>query len=408
MQFNLIGSKNYPGKVIATNITILEPSLRRDILKINRVDSEERFTALCLVLDKGKNSSEYIENAFLAYQISTPLYKLRLWIRKYTPEFDFDLFKKYHFRLQRQEAEAFKQYVKETIKSTKRGDFRRLAKSNLIQSDGEIRVFETSWRDIGFENGKIFIDVGTTESQLLSFPWYFSKDDFNLIVTGYITKRDLKSIKSRVNGNSILKIEGLEQLQDAIKTIGRARAKKTIDELIKEGWEPRKIREHPDFITLGNEDLLRLFGNHACIDYLQKIQSTSLDMPLIYVVEKKPTELGGITHESSYLFSILLQNNRVAIIWESVKLDRATQIFECEREAYFRVLNAIDDFLSSFETKKRSLLRANTIEGRTLRESLCHKASVEHTQYVFEKWLRNLQNVVGGLPEPNPVHSLKE
>ena len=184
-----------------------------------------------------------------------------------------------------------------------------------------------------------------------------------------------------------------DQLKESIRTIERQKAKKTIDELIKVGWTPKQIREHPDFVTLKNDDILRIFGNHDCIDFLQKIQSTSIDMPLIYIVEKKVSNSGVISHEGSYLFSISLLNS-IAIIWESVKLDRATQLFFCKNDEYFDLINELDRYLTSTESKKRSTLKSLTEEGKALREKLKYRTSIEHTQYDIEKWKRNLFNVI--------------
>lgn len=404
VSFKLIYSKKNPGRVAATELVLVKSTFRQEIIKLEQIETDEQFVKLCKILDAAKKEDEYEELSTIAYQNSSPLYKLRLWIKKYVKNFDFELFKKYHFRLHRQEAAEFKRYVKENIKESKRNDFRVLGVSNLIeQQENGTKIYETSWRDIGFENRKIFINIGNNESKLLSFNWGFSRDDFNLIVTGYIARKDLKSIKCSVVEDNITEVEGLDQLQEAIRTIERTKAKKTIDELIKEGWSPKQIREHPEFVTLSNENLLRLFGNHDCIDYLQKIQSTSMDTPLIYIVEKRPNSTtGGISFESSYLFTIILENKRIAIIWESVKLDRATQVFVCNEEEYFELIKDIDDFLSSLETKKRSTLKSNTDEGRLLREKLKYRTTVEHTEYNFEKWLRNLKRAI---PELNNVTS---
>jgi len=400
VSFQLIYSKKNPGKVAATEIVLVKSTFRQQLIKLENIESEDKFLKLCEILDAAKKEDEYEELSNIAYQSSTPLYKLRLWIKKYVKNFDFELFKKYHFRLHRQEAAEFKRYVKENIKESKRNDFRVLGVSNLIeQQENGTKIYETTWRDIGFENRKIFINIGNNESKLLSFNWGFSRDDFNLIVTGYIARKDLKSIKCSAVEDNIIEVEGLDQLQEAIRTIERTKAKKTIDQLIKEGWSPKQIREHPEFVTLSNEDLLRLFGNHDCIDYLQKIQSTSMDTPLIYIVEKRPNSTtGGISFESSYLFTIILANKRIAIIWESVKLNRATQVFVCNEEEYFELIKDIDDFLSSLETKKRSTLKSDTEEGKLLREKLKYRTTVEHTEYNFEKWLRNLKRAI---PELN-------
>lgn len=396
VSFKLIYSKRNPGKVAATQICQIESYLRQKIIKLESIDNEKKFKYVCEYLSDAKYNREYEDLANLAYNNSVPLYKLRLWINEYVKHFDFDLFKKYHFRLNRYEAAKFKSSVKEIIKKTKRNEFRILGRSKKLEIlDNATRIYETSWRDIGFENGQIFINIGLSEAELLPYKWRFSKDDFNLIVTDYISRKNLKSIKSKIYNGRIVEVEGLDQLQDAIKTIERYKAKKTIEGLIKEGYTPRAIREHPEFVTLKNEDLLRLFGNHECIDYLQRIQTTNFDMPLIYIVEKRPvSSTGGISFESSYLFSVVLRSDKIAIIWESVKLDRATQVFICESSEYFDLIRDIDDFLTSFESKKRSTLKSDTEVGKSLREQLKFRTSVEHTEYNFEKWLKNLKRAI--------------
>lgn len=400
IEFHLIGSKNYPGRVRATNIKVIELYQHREIIKFQKINSDEKFTALCQILDKEKSKENYTKCASLAYELSTPLYKLRLWIKKYVTDFDFGLFKLYYFRLNRQEALEFKKYVKSNIRESKREDLRNLRKSNIVENNGEKTTFETSWRDIGFEDGRIYINTGNQESILIAYPWEFAKGDFNLIVTGYITKRELGSIITEVLNNDIVSISGLEDLKEAILIAEITKAKKKVDELLEEGIKPNQIRFHPDFIKLGNADLLRLFGNHECIDYLQKIQSTSLDMSLIYILETNLLVAGSIAKESSYLFSVVLPNDMVSIIWESIKLDRATQIFNCSIKDYFKTITEVEKFLTSDIVKKRSKLRSTFSEDVLLQKDLSYITSVQHTQYDFEKWKRKLHEAIPGLPEP--------
>lgn len=382
LQFNLLYSQKHPGKLAAKNIDILPYSrLIKRTIECGVIYNKEVYEKAKEILSANYeclNEDDLKIAKSIAFENSFPEFKLKLWIDKLTDNFDFNEFRKFTFLLNAAELKRFKAYAKKYFE-VKKNDLRVLNPSKLIDVKlNGAKIIETDWIDIGFHDGKIFFK--DDEEVLHEVPLEESKTSFNLLVP-YLQKKSLDKIYFEILCNNVISREGLETLKDAILVIHRKRLKKKYEDLIGRGYNPS---EDSEFRELTNKELSEIFGKHEYIEYLQEFQSTAFDMRLIY-------------YDDSYLFSIPFKTEQIAIVWESIDVNKATYIFKCNADQYMDVFNLIETYLKDDTIiNKRSKLIGRGYDSTEIQSDLKFIKAIKHVDYSFEKWEVNLLKV---LPE---------
>ncbi len=128
---------------------------------------------------------------------------------------------------------------------------------------------------------------------------------------------------------------------------------------------------------------------NQCIQYLNRLQ----------LKELKPTRLlertfnqttNYLAFDFSFLYSIRLTHDKIAIIWESLELEKSkkTHIFTCDNDEYNLIFESVNSHLSS-ESNVRSTLNGNDEPSLNVQEKLKYFRGIRHENY--EQWARDIE-----------------
>ena len=371
-------------KIVATRLLYLG--------KIVNAIAFAEVTELLNYLKTNSTTTEYNYLIDWLYRTNSDYCKLMLYIYDFvkptnaeiTKEFT-RIFKEQHkrFLVTKAEKERFEAKARLQMPDFQTKWLRNIKPSTFFgvvnDNDGN-KIYHTSYENIYFENESFKIKLSETNGEELfskSKEWGFSKLYFNLL-QDYFTHRQLSQyIRVTVNQkNEILTtdelIDDLRELQKNILVVW-LRHKKELRDNANKSFD----KLDNDLKILSNKDIKRITNeeNSECVGYLFDNQPDRF-LP-IYVLELSANEY-SMSSVGSWLFSIPLKNNEVAIVWESVKLDRATHIFKCLEKDYETVLKNIENYLLSENTLKRSRLSSKDAENIALQEELFYETSLQH------------------------------
>ena len=356
--------------------------------ELNKIYNEKDFNG---ILEKLRKFRYYLSHSYLLFEnilldkFENKGERIKLWIYDLINEFDFNSYCFYYFTLNSEERKIFnrkaKSIMKEDLKTSmlkKKEPWQFIEK--LEEEEGFVSIFSASWKSIWYGDKNIRICIDSEPSFTKPYYWEFSEEKFNLLYD-YISGKRLKDIKIYVSNNRIIKIEGLDDLEEIIWKVQIQKEIETGENGISRGIGTNKI---PTNMILRNQ----------CIQLLNKLQLREFEPTRI--LEKTLNIIkGGLSVDISLLYSIPINDYEIAIIWESLELEKskATHIFKCLRSEYDNILLDIEKHLSS-KLKVRSSL--NSIEDIEQNKKLRYLCRIDHDNFNFNKWENSLYEI---LPE---------
>jgi cold shock CspA family protein len=312
---------------------------------------------------------------------------LKYWLYDFINHFNFNEYCFYYFTLTLEERKIFNKKAKaimgEDIKNSmlkKREPWQFIER--IVSENKEIEVYSAKWKSIWFEDNFIRVCTGKEPSFSKPYNWDFSEEKFNLLFD-FISGRRIKELKVFTYNGEIQNIEGLENLEEVIWKI---QIQKEVEEGQLNGLRGIGANRIPVNMILRNQ----------CIQFLNKLQFKELKPT--WVLEKTfYLSTGSVSKDISLLYSIQINEFEIAIIWESLELEKskATHIFKCLRNVYESVFSNIEFYLSSKE-KVRSSFNSNQYEDVEQQKKLQYFCRINHDNFKYETWENSLLEV---LPE---------
>jgi cold shock CspA family protein len=318
--------------------------------------------------------------------------KLKLWLYDVIDDFDFNNYCFYYFSLSPVERSRFNKkataQMGEEIRSSmlkKREPWRLISKDEL---SGQ-RTFEATWKSIWFGEGHISFCMDKDSNFSPPVVWDFSEDKFNLLYD-YITGKKLNKLIVSVQKGVIVDVSGLEELEEVI-------------------WKVLITRELEDIGNTGsrgsgeNRIPINMVLRNQCIQFLNKLQVNDF-VPTRILEKSFNLNRDSFNVDISLLYSIPIENEEIAIIWESLELEKskATHIFKCKESEYNTIFSEIEVYLSS-NTKVRSSLQSTEKHNVKKQIELKYLCRIDHDNFSFSKWENSLYRVF-----PELSYRLKE
>ncbi|WP_282775471.1 hypothetical protein, partial [Phaeodactylibacter xiamenensis] len=321
--------------------------------------------------------------------IQHPLNRMKLWLKDLITHFDFNRYSLYYFTLDGSERRLFNKKAKvvmgQKLKASmlKKKEPWKLLESFIDDQGVEKRVFSATWKSIWFLNSKIKICISKDPLFSPPFAWDFSEEKFNLL-QNYISGKKLNRLKVTVGSAGIELIEGLEDLEETIYKASITKELETSGTTRLKGIGQHKI---PVNMILRNE----------CIQFLNELQLPNLS-PTRILERTFYIPRGNSCVDISLLYSIPLLNKEIAIIWESLELDKAkaTHIFKCNVAEYEEVFQNLEFHLSNTE-RVRSSLNSKETDDIKQKIDLRYLGSVRHDNFDFNKWKDGLYDLLPDL-----------
>jgi len=313
---------------------------------------------------------------------------LKLWVDGLIEYFNFNTYCFYYFTLSLEERKIFNKKAKtkmgEEIKASmlKKREPWQFVEKAMLEKNSEIEIYTASWKSIWFGNGVIRICMDNKPTFSQQYKWDFSEEKFNFLYE-YISGRRLKELKISAKGNSIKNIQGLEELEEIIWKI------LIIKEVESSNGSTIK-KDGPNRIPVNM--LLR----NQCIQLLNKFQLKKLE-PTRVLEKTFNIDKRRLGVDVSLLYSIPINEDEVAIIWESLELEKAkvTHIFKCLRIEYESIFSEIENYLSK-NLKVRSTLNSKETNAIQQQKKLKYICRIDHDNFSFDVWKKSLYEV---LPE---------
>jgi cold shock CspA family protein len=326
--------------------------------------------------------SKFLENKIIDFDI--PL-KLKLWVYGIINYFDFNQYCFYYFTLNSIERSIFNKKAKALMGETlKQSMLKQREPWELIYIENEtaIKKYSATWRSIWFDDSEIRFCIDTNANFSEPFTWNFSEEKFNFLFD-YISGRKLKELTIWTQNNFVYKVEGLDELEELIWKVQIQKEVETGSGL--------SLRN-----KLVNKIPINMILRNQCIQLLNQFQLNELE-PTRVLEKTINLEKGGITVDISLLYSIPINKNDIAIIWESLEFEKskATHIFKCFRDEYVEIFSDIEYYLQS-RSKVRSSLNSNSIEDVERQKKMKYLCRIDHDNFDFSKWEKSLYEV---LPE---------
>lgn len=314
------------------------------------------------------------------YSTLHPSQLIFLWLYGHTDLFDFTLYCHYYFILNNWQKKMFNKKVKaimgEELKRTMLKD-----RIPWIEVDYEKTTYKTSykasWRSIWFLDGQIRFCKDKDGRFSEPWEWKFSEENFNLLYD-YIKGKNLNDLSVVCHFDSILDVQGLDELEEII-------------------WKiqiQREIDSGASGISIGGDSCPKIPENiilrNKCLQLLNKLQIEQ-HTPIRIIEKKRYTNTDKTTLDISLLYSIPLNDEEIAIIWESLVLtkSKATHIFKCLASEYNKIFDDIQYYLSQ-NINVRSSLNSSEIDKVEVQESLKYLTRIEHDNFDYSKWEKSL------------------
>ena len=313
---------------------------------------------------------------------------LKFWVYGLIDYFDFNTYCYYYFTLSLEERKIFNKKAKakmaEEIKASmlKKREPWHFVEKAVIQENQEIEIYTASWKSIWFGDGFIRFCMDSKPSFSHQFKWDFSEEKFNFLYE-YISGKRLKELKITAKNDFIKSVEGLDELEELIWKILIIQEVETSNGTTIRGIGQNRI---PVNMLLRNQ----------CIQLLNNFQLKELEPTRVLEKTFNPIN-GGIGVDVSLLYSIPVNEYEIAIIWESLELEKAkaTHIFKCLRKEYENIFSEIENYLSG-TLKVRSSLNSKDADFISQQNKLRYLCRIEHDNFNFSKWEKSLYEI---LPE---------
>jgi len=326
------------------------------------------------------------DNILSVFIESEPSMKLLLWVHDFV-ELDFNqyfkLFSFYYFTLNNTERKLFNKKARLFLGNELKKSLlkERIPWTYCKTNENEVDIYKASWRSIWFLDDYIQICKDNDYNFTKPFKCEFSEEKFNLL-TDYISGRHLNDLEIFAYKGNVLKINGLEELEEII---WKAQIQKEI-----ETGEQTERKQGKNKIPIN------IVIRNQCVQYLNKLQLNGLE-PTRLLEKSFNVVKQSFSVDISLLYSIPLNTNEIAIIWESLELDKAkaTHIFKCDKNEYSEIFKEIELYLST-AIKVRSSLNSISDTDIENQKRLRYKCRIEHDNFDNDitKWKLKLFEVV--------------
>ena len=313
---------------------------------------------------------------------------LKFWVNGLIEYFNFNTYCFYYFTLSLEERKIFNKKAKakmgEEIKASmlKKREPWQFVEKVVLEDNIEIEIYTASWKSIWFGDGFIRVCMDSKPSFSQQFKWDFSEEKFNFLYE-YISGKRLNELKITATGDFIKSVQDLDELEEIIWKILIIKEVETTNGTTIRGTGSNRI---PVNMLLRNQ----------CIQLLNKFQLKELEPSRVLEKTFNPIK-GGMGVDVSLLYSIPINEYEVAIIWESLELEKAkaTHIFKCLRTEYENIFSEIENYLSG-NLKVRSSLNSKDADAISQQNKLRYLCRIEHDNFNFSKWEKSLYEI---LPE---------
>jgi cold shock CspA family protein len=310
--------------------------------------------------------------------------KLKCWLYDLISHFDFNTYANYYFTLSLQERKIFNKKAKAIMGDSLQKSMLRkrepwtFIESKITDDSSEICLYEATWKSIWFQNGCIKVCMDKQPNYTNSFDWKYSEEKFNFLFE-YISGRRLKKLSITVSDDQVLSIHGLENLEEVIWKI---LLEKEVKEKGNQGIKGIGINKVPVNMIVRNQ----------CIQLLNNLQLKEFEPAVVY---ERTTSPIAQSVDVSFLYSIPINDRDIAIIWESIELEKskATHVFKCLRSEYKQVFSDIHLFISEMLTV-RSKLNSINEEDVTKKKQMRYLCRIDHDNFDFSKWKDTLYDIV--------------
>lgn len=312
--------------------------------------------------------------------------KMKLWLYDIYGQFNYEEFGIYYFVLNKTERNIFNKKAKAIMGEELKQSMlkRREPWENVSDNLRNEKEYKATWRSIWFEDGSIKFCKDTEGNFSSSFAWDFSEEKFNLLFD-FISGRRLDDIIVFSKNDKITNVIGLEELEELIWKVQIQREFETYGTINTKGKSLSRI---PNNILLRNKS----------IQLLNKLQLDEFEPTRVLERAYNIASSSG-TVDISLLYSIPTNKTEIAIIWESLELEKskATHIFKCNRNEYREIFNDIESYLQG-NTKVRSSLNSSNYIDVENQKKLRYLCSINHDNFDYNKWENSLFEI---LPELN-------
>lgn len=393
----LDNSKNYSAQKLNSNINfwiLWFSDLESTIFTKNLIGflDEEIITKFMIAQRKDEN---FIAKIIKLYSSLPPSIILKLWLNDIHGNFDYKLFSNYYFTLNSNERKVFnkraKAFMNEVITTSiyKQKEPWKLIKTFYSDNEELVKTYSASWKSIWFRDGYILICIDKEPKFSEPYFWDFSEEKLNLL-NEYISGKKLSELKITVIGDKIKNIEGLDYLEEIIWKLEIQR------EIYSENIGSNILDKTSDLKIPAN-----MIIKNCCIQFLNQLQLRELE-PTRIIEKTYNMKSGSITIDVSLLYSIPINNFEIAIIWESLELEKSkrTHIFKCSSDEYKKKFNDIEDNLVN-QIKVRSKLNSSDFEDVNYQKKLKYLSGINHDNLDYNKWKSDLFELLPELKNLN-------
>ena len=401
----LIMQSLYPDKSVhdLSNLPIPNETILRDkIITLLPVRDDKAFEALVGFLTLLKNYNLHLQHlknvnfkydkdlliyhidlsvfSDLIYNNTDTKFNIKLWVHDLIEKLDFNNYCFYYFLLTSAEKKIFNKKVKAVMgEEIKSNQLKKIVPWKILRTDNQGGIiYEATWRSIWFLDKKINICSNNIPT-FMSFDWEFSTESFNHLST-YISGRKLTHLTIYTKNNVITKIDGLDELEEVIYKAELLRQIKT-------------GKSSPRGVGMNKIPINMLLRNQ-CVQYLNKQQLKGLEPTHIYERAYR-LENSTFSVDVSLLFSIPLKTGEVALIWESLALEKskATHIFKCKKTEHKEIQNQIETYLNK-NIRVRSSLNSKEQKNIQTQAQLKYLCRIDHDNFKFNIWLDKLHDAL--------------
>lgn len=341
-----------------------EEDLINKLIKINTIDKE-----IC---------NNFINKNAIYFSTYT---KMKLWVHDVYEVFDYNNYGFYYFRLNKHEKKRYNAKAKTLMKDeiTKVMTAQRVSCEYDYTNEKGINFYNASWRSIWFLDGALKVCIKEIEGENIfseSYKWDYCEEKFNFLF-GYLSKKRIENLTIQEKNGQILKIVGLEVLEQAIykANIEKEIEEKGVDSVLKKEGS-NKI---PPSLIIKNQ----------CVMYLNELQDA--DKTPARILEISRDTNANFSTDISLLFTIT-KNNIVFVVWESLEFhkSKATHLFKMHVEEYPQYIEDISKFLGE-NLKVRSKLNNLQEEEKS---KLRYLGRIDHDNFDFNKWKNQLRSII--------------
>ncbi|MFZ4740199.1 MAG: cold-shock protein [Bacteroidales bacterium] len=317
---------------------------------------------------------------------------IKLSDEKATTDF-YEIFRKEWFRLLNFEKKTFEEKARFQLPNLKFQFVHNLSKSNKESNNDITFFYKVHYKDIYFGNEmfRFLIDQTEVENIYCNWrEWVFSRFNFNQLQFYFSKSQQNKFLRIQLDesNNVISTPELIDDLQELEKTILVIIMQQKRSGEIRNIVEEKDIREVENkIVKLSIKDIKRITEeeNSECVTYLLgNIKESNTPIYINEILsESNFNFVNKFSTLGSWLFTFSVSLDQTALVWESVKLDRATHLFKIQNEDLPRVSKLVEEYLSQPSFNKRKRLHSSEGEDIELKNNLLYWCCVEHD------WLEN-------------------